>query len=82
MPIATNDQIVKFGTLTTVSAGAPAAIASAAFSVIGDIVAWTNTDDAPNARFSLKGQWAKKWLMLCLTVVLRLAVCDLTLQQP
>ena len=58
MPIATNDLIVKFGTLASVDDGTTSTIATAAFSVAADIVAWTNADDVPEAQFILSAQWA------------------------
>jgi hypothetical protein len=58
MAISTNDLIDKFGTQDTVTTGTPGSIASAAFSVSGDVATWTNDDDAPSAVFALKCQWA------------------------
>lgn len=58
MAIATNDLVAKFdGTLDTIDDGSTSSISSAAFSVSADIVAWTNTDDAPYARLILTCQW-------------------------
>lgn len=58
MAISTNDLIDKFGTQDTVTTGTPGSIASAAFSVAGDVALWTNDDNAPLAVFSLTCQWA------------------------
>ena len=48
MAIGTDDTIVKFGTLDDLDSSA-ASVASAAFSVAGDLATWTNDDDAPMA---------------------------------
>lgn len=58
MAIGTNDGIDKFGTQDTITTGTPGSIASAAFSAGSDVAAWTNDDDAPEAMFALKCQWA------------------------
>ena len=58
MPIGTGDLIDKFGTQDTITTGTPGAIATGAFSVSGDVDAWTNDDDAPLGVFSLSCQWA------------------------
>lgn len=58
MTIGTNDLIDKFGTQDTITTGTPGSIANAAFSVSGDVAAWTNDDDAPFGFFVLKCQWA------------------------
>lgn len=59
MAIATNDLIAKFdGTLDNIDDGSTSSISNAAFSVSGDINAWTNSDDVPYARLILTCQWA------------------------
>lgn len=58
MAIGTNDLIDKFGTQDAITTGTPGSIANAAFSVAGDVAAWTNDDDAQFAAFVLKCQWA------------------------
>jgi hypothetical protein len=57
MAISTNDQVDKFGSLTSVDDTSTSSIASAAFSVSADITAWTNTDDVQYAYFVLMCQW-------------------------
>jgi hypothetical protein len=58
MAISTNDLIDKFGTQDRVDDTSTSAIASGAFSVAADVSTWTNDDDAPEAVFALKCQWA------------------------
>lgn len=58
MSIGTNDLIDKFGTQDRVDDTSTSSIAANAFSVAADVSTWTNDDDAPNAVFSLKCQWA------------------------
>lgn len=58
MAIGTGAGIDVFGTRDSVDDGSTSSIASGAFSVAGDISAWTNDDDAPEAVFTLKCQWA------------------------
>jgi hypothetical protein len=58
MSIGTNDLVDKFGTQDQVDDGSTSAIASAAMSVAADAATWTNDDDAPEAVFALKCQWA------------------------
>ena len=57
MAITTNDFIYKFGTQDSVDDGSTSTVANDAFSVLADITAWTNTDDAPFASFVLKCQF-------------------------
>ena len=61
MALATNDTIAKFGTLAMVTvsrtATDPSPVTTTSFSVAADISAWTNTDDAPHARFILLLEW-------------------------
>lgn len=58
MAIGTNDLVEKFGsTPTSIDDGSTSSISNLAFSVVGDISQWTNTDDVPRARFILKAQW-------------------------
>lgn len=57
MAITTDTAIEFFGTQDTVTSGA-AAVASAAFSAQGDIVAWTIDDDAPQASVTLTVSYA------------------------
>ncbi len=52
MAITTDDAIDKFGTQTEIT-NSPSAVADGAFSVAGDVSAWTNSDDAPTAMFRL-----------------------------
>ena len=48
MAIGTNDTIVKFGTLDDLDSTS-GTVANNAYSVAGDLAAWTNDDDAPMA---------------------------------
>ena len=57
MTIATGSAIEFFGTQTTVT-GTTATVADGAFSVTGDIVQFTNTDDAPQASVVAMLDWA------------------------
>ena len=52
MAIGTNAAIEFFGTQDSL-ANSSAAVATTAFSVAGDVVAWTNDDDAPTASITL-----------------------------
>jgi hypothetical protein len=56
MAIGTDDAIDKFGTADDLNSSS-AAVADAAFSVAGDLAAWTNDDDAPEARVALQWQY-------------------------
>lgn len=56
MAISTNDAILKFGTQDQVDSTS-GTVADGAFSVAGDIVAWTNDDDASRASAVLKCQF-------------------------
>lgn len=58
MSIGTNDLIDKFGTQDTITTGTPGSISANAMSASGDVAAWTNDDDAPEAVFALRCQWA------------------------
>ena len=57
MAISTDAAIEFFGTQDTVTSSS-SSVASAAFSVSGDIAAWTNDDDAPRASVILKCAYA------------------------
>ncbi|MCZ6775258.1 MAG: hypothetical protein O7D34_02235 [Ignavibacteria bacterium] len=57
MAIETNDSIEKFGSQTSIDDGSTGTIANNAFSVLADINIFTNSDDAPYARFVLKLQF-------------------------
>lgn len=48
MAIATDDTIVKFGTLDDLDSSS-STVADAAYSVAGDLTSWTNDDDVPMA---------------------------------
>ncbi len=48
MPIGTSDTVIKFGTTDDLD-NSSSAVADDAFSVVGDVVSWTNDDDAPGA---------------------------------
>lgn len=54
MAIDTDSTIDFFGTEDEVTVASPAAVNADAFSVTGDVVDWTNDDDAPFAMFKLK----------------------------
>lgn len=58
MAIGTDSAIHFFGTQDTVTAGGgTSAVADAAFSATGDIVQWTNDDDAPMASVTAFFDW-------------------------
>ncbi len=57
MTISTNAAIEFFGTQTTVT-GTTAAVANNTFSVTGDIVAFINSDDAPQASVVASLDWS------------------------
>lgn len=52
MAISTDDSIHKFGTQDTIT-GSTSSVANNAFSVSGDVSAWTNDDDAMEASATL-----------------------------
>lgn len=53
MAIGTNDTLPKFGTTDSVDDGSTSAITNNSYSVLADITAWTNDEDAPLANFVL-----------------------------
>ena len=57
MAIGSNDSILKFGTADPLD-DTSGSVASAAFSVAGDLLTWTNDDDAPLAHFLLRCTFA------------------------
>ena len=57
MAIGAGDRVDKFGTLDDLDSTS-AAVADGQYSVAGDIVAWTNDDDASRASVALTWQYA------------------------
>ncbi len=58
MAIGTNSIIDFFGTEDPVDDGSTVAISTDTFSVLADILVWTNDDDAPFGNFVLECQFA------------------------
>lgn len=77
MAIGTNDAIDKFGTLSNL-ASSSAAVVDAAFSVAGDLVTFTNTNDAKEAVAVLTWQYPSGTLDAGATVSLHARRLDWT----